>query len=257
MINYRNINIFFLVTFVTLVVTNMKTAIPFYAYLVLALIYFLILAAGSYFIRANFFVRAINNGPTSEKEIALTFDDGPVTKYTPEILQILKEQKVEAVFFCIGARVDEHQSICRQIIDEGHLIGNHSYSHDRWFDLYSSKKMAKDLSAMNESLKNTTGLVPHFFRPPYGVTNPNLARAIERGNYITIGWNLRSLDTVIKDEKRLLQKLLRGSKPGGIILLHDKCEVTVKILRQLITELRARGFQISRLDKMLKLTPYA
>jgi len=117
--------------------------------------------------------------------------------------------------------------------------------------------MQDDLQQMNDTAKSVTGLTPKFFRPPYGVTNPNLKKAVEQGNYTSIGWNVRSLDTVIRDENRLLRSVLKRVKPGSILLFHDTSETTVKILRQLISRLRENGYVILRLDKLIKLEPYA
>ena len=109
---------------------------------------------------------------------------------------------------------------------------------------------------MDDAMKKITGLAPKLFRPPYGVTNPNLKKAIIDGDYISIGWNIRSLDTVIKDEKKLMQKVTRAVRPGAIILFHDTSKTMLNILPAFIKYLLAEGYTITRLDKMLKLNPY-
>ncbi len=139
---------------------------------------------------------------------------------------------------------------------EGHIIGNHSFSHHRFFDLFSANKMLGDLKQMSESCQTTTGNTPRFFRPPYGVTNPNLKKAIFRGGFISIGWSIRSFDTVTRNENRLLQKILGSLKPGAILLLHDTEEITVQILPRLLQGIRDKGYEIKRLDKLINLNPY-
>jgi peptidoglycan/xylan/chitin deacetylase (PgdA/CDA1 family) len=117
--------------------------------------------------------------------------------------------------------------------------------------------MLEDLRQMNQLVNEVTGLTPRLFRPPYGVTNPGVKKAVEEGGFVSIGWDLRSLDTVIRDENRLLEKVLRRVKPGSILLFHDTSEATVKMLPQLIRELRQREYRFVRLDKLIKLNPYA
>ena len=116
---------------------------------------------------------------------------------------MLKDSNAKAAFFCIGSRINENASILKQAYDEGHLIGNHTFSHHFWFDMFSSKKMLQDLRQMDAALAAVIGVQPKLFRPPYGVTNPNLKKAIVNGQYTPVGWSVRSLDTAIKDEEKL------------------------------------------------------
>jgi peptidoglycan-N-acetylglucosamine deacetylase len=227
-----------------------------WAYGLILLIYVSVLFCGSYFIQWGFFLKSICSANTNEKCIALSFDDGPAGAKTVRILDILKENNVEAAFFCIGKNMPGNEKLVKRISKEGHIIGNHSYSHHRFFDLFSSRKMLDDLQHMSRACLEITGLSPRFFRPPYGVTNPNLKKAVLRGGFISIGWSIRSLDTVIRNEERLLSKILSSLKPGAILLLHDTSETTVLILTRLLTAIREKGYQVIRLDKMINLNPY-
>lgn len=206
---------------------------------------------------SNFFINVKSKGDGSKNEVALSFDDGPAAAFTPQILDILRQHKVSAAFFCIGQRIAEHEDIVERIHAEGHVIGNHSYSHNFWFDMKSARGMRKDLQMANEEIMQHAGVQPRLFRPPYGVTNPNLAKAIETGNYIPVGWSIRSLDTVIKDEQKLMERVTANIRPGDIFLFHDHCEATVKILPALIEHIRGKGFTIQRVDKLLKVPAYA
>jgi peptidoglycan/xylan/chitin deacetylase (PgdA/CDA1 family) len=257
MLNYRNVNIFFILFILIWVLLDGHYSFSPSAYGWILLVYVFVLFCGSYFIQWGYFFKSVCSAGNKEKEIALSFDDGPAVSFTPAILDLLKEKKIETVFFCIGKKIPGNENILRRIVEEGHIIGNHSYSHHPLFDLFGSGKMLEDLQEMNETVKGITGLTPNFFRPPYGVTNPNLKKAIERGGFIPIGWNVRSMDTVIRDENRLMQKVLRSVKPGSIVLFHDTSAATVKILRNLIDQIQHKGYRIVRLDKMLKLNPYA
>ncbi|MBC8034962.1 MAG: polysaccharide deacetylase family protein, partial [Chitinophagaceae bacterium] len=125
-----------------------------------------------------------------------------------------------------------------------------------WFDLYSASKMHADLRLMDEQVKKVTGLTPHLFRPPYGVTNPTVKKAIIKGKYIPVGWSVRSMDTVMKDETKLLNKLNTSLKPGAVFLFHDTSKITLSVLPRFIEYAKQKGYEIIRLDKMLNLHPY-
>lgn len=222
----------------------------------LLLIYISVLFCGSYFIQWNFFLQSFNGAQTREKCIALTFDDGPAGEKTTRVLDILLENNAQATFFCIGKNMDGNDRSLNRMTAEGHIIGNHSYSHHRLFDLFSSRKMLQELRLTSETCRKITGRSPRFFRPPYGVTNPNLKKAVLRGGFISVGWSVRSFDTVIRQEDRLLKRILKSIRPGAIILLHDTSDTTLAILPRLLTAVRENGYSIVRLDKMLNLNPY-
>ncbi|MBS1934924.1 MAG: polysaccharide deacetylase family protein [Bacteroidetes bacterium] len=257
MLNFRNTTVLFVLLLVVLMVLNFYMHIPVFIYIALALIYSFILFLGSYFIQLNFYIKAICKSETTKKEIALSFDDGPAVSFSPEILNVLEEHNVKVAFFCIGNRIEGNEKIVRDMYEQGHVIGNHSFSHHLWFDLFSSKKMLADMKQMNERMKDVIGVAPKLFRPPYGVTNPNLKKAIIKGDYTTIGWNVRSMDTVINDEKKLVEKMKKAISPGAIILFHDTSKTTLNILPEFIKYVKAEGYDITRLDKMLNLNPYA
>ncbi|MBC7903065.1 MAG: polysaccharide deacetylase family protein, partial [Gemmatimonadaceae bacterium] len=194
---------------------------------------------------------------TTQKKIAISFDDGPAMSFTPEILEILREKNVAATFFCIGKRIAGNDQMLSDIHAQGHLIGNHSFSHHFWFDLFSTKKMLADVNSMNHEVDRVIGLKPRLFRPPYGVTTPNMRNVMKRGGYQAIGWNIRSLDTVIKDPVRLRKKIEGMIQPGAVILLHDTSAATTEMLAALIDNIRAKGYEFERIDKLLNIEAYA
>ena len=254
--NNRVFNIFYIILILLWIWADRHLQMGAAIYGWLLLIYVSVLFCGSYFIRMGFFMKSICSIRTGEKIIALSFDDGPAGKKTSRILDILKENKVEAAFFCIGKNMPENEDILKRMIDEGHMIGNHSNSHNSLFDLYSSKKMLNELELASQTCQDITGYYPRFFRPPYGVTNPNLKKAVLKGGFISIGWSIRSYDTVIGNEERLQTRILERLKPGAILLLHDSSESTLKILPRLLKEIRNKGYKMIRLDKMINLNPY-
>ena len=236
---------------------HVKYGIPVYLYPLLFVVYSLIVFYGCYYIGSNFFIKVVCSADTDKKEIAISFDDGPATNFTPQILQLLKEENIKAAFFCIGNRIPGNEKIVKQLQEDGHIIGNHSYSHHFWFDMFSSKKMLEDMRLMDQAMKAVTGLQPKLFRPPYGVTNPNLKKAIIKGNYTPVGWSVRSMDTVIKNETKLLDKIKGGLKPGAVFLFHDTSNTTLQVLPRFFKEVKNQGYHIVPLDKLLHLSPYA
>lgn len=257
MLNFRNTNIFFIALLAVLIGVHINYGLPIIAYCLLLIAYSLIVFWGCYYVGSNFFINIVCKAETEKKEIAISFDDGPAENYTPQILAILKAEQVKATFFCIGKRIAGNEAILKQAQAEGHIIGNHSYSHHFWFDMYSTPKMQEDLKQMDKETERVIGVKPKLFRPPYGVTNPNLAKAIKKGGYTPVGWSVRSLDTVAKDENQLLNKINAGIRPGAVFLFHDTCKITLKVLPQFIQEVKNRGYNIIPLDKLLALQPYA
>jgi peptidoglycan/xylan/chitin deacetylase (PgdA/CDA1 family) len=257
MLNFKNTNIVFVLAVLLLAGIHLLYGLSVWAYVALAFIYSLVVFYGCYFVDSNFFFPVICSAKTARKEIAITFDDGPAVNCTPEILKVLRDFRVHGAFFCIGNRIAGNEELLKEVDRQGHIIGNHSFSHHFWFDLFPAEKVKKDLASMDDALLKVIGRKPRLFRPPYGVTNPNLKKAVFAGRYTAVGWNIRSLDTVISDEQKLLNRVIRGLKPGGIILFHDTSRTTLNILASLIRHVKANGYEIVRLDKLLNLEPYA
>jgi len=221
------------------------------------MLYLLIVFYGCYYIRSGFFMPVICSFPASGKQIVLSFDDGPLLAFTPDVLNILDKHQAPAIFFCIGKRAETHSNLLDEIVHRGHVIGNHSYSHHRFFDFWSAGKMLADLQKMDQVTEKHTGLKPKLFRPPYGVMNPNLRKTIINGNYTPVGWNMRSFDTMAQSPDKLLNKLLNALQPGKIYLFHDSMNITTNILDQFLQEVKSRGYTVVALHKVLNLQPYA
>ncbi|MCK7560117.1 polysaccharide deacetylase family protein [Chitinophaga sedimenti] len=258
MLKYSTIRILFAAAFCgSLVFHFMNGPVAWWVWMMMGVCFAAVLAWGATDISLSFFTPVHNRAVTTEKQVAISFDDGPARSHTPEILDILKEHQVPGAFFCIGERAAQEPGLLQRIHAEGHVIGNHSYSHAFWFDMYGAAKMLEELRMADAAIAAAISHQPKLFRPPYGVTNPNLAKAIRSGGYSTIGWSIRSLDTVAKDTQLLLQRVLKNVRPGDIFLFHDTCRITVQILPELIETLRQRGFSIVRVDKLLNVKAYA
>ena len=252
MLNFKNTLIAFLL--ITLVLLFTKASI--YWVVLVFFIFDAILFWGSYFIHSNFYLKAYCKGSNAKKQIAISFDDG-VHQNTTKILSILKENNTLATFFVIGKNIENQEMILQQMDREGHIIGNHSYSHSYFFDFYFSSKIKRELQQTQALIEHAIHKKSIWFRPPYGVTTPHIAKAVRQLNYATIGWNIRSLDTVTYDDTTLLTRLKKQLKPGAIVLFHDSCSITVNTLTAFIHYVKNEGYEIVGMDQLLNLQPYA
>lgn len=257
MLTFRNTNIVFVMLMVTLLVLSFYMHISLWVFITIAFVYSLVIFYGSYYVGSNFFMKVICSGNTNEKKLAISFDDGPALAHSNEVLDILEKHKVPAAFFCIGNRVSGNEKLLKRMHEQGHIIGNHSYSHHFWFDMFPANKMLEDIKAANKIISETIAVQPQLFRPPYGVTTPGMKKALEAGNFIPVGWNIRSMDTMIKDDQKLFNKVSAALKPGAILLFHDTCASTVRMLPAFITDAKQKGYEFVRLDKLINKEAYA
>lgn len=240
-----------------MVLLNHFSAIGIGYFITIILLWFLIVLWGSFFISSNYHVKSLcGNSLEKEKIIALTFDDGP-NENTLQVLDLLKKYDAKAAFFCIGKNIEKHPEIVQRTIAEGHTVGNHSYSHSHFFDFFRKKKLIEELEKTDALLEKFTGNKINLFRPPYGVTNPSIRRALEITNHKVIGWNIRSLDGVVKDEKVLYDRIVKRVAPGGIVLLHDTSQHSVNVLEQLLQFLEKNNYTVVSLEQLLNIKAYA
>lgn len=223
----------------------------FWVYTACFLAFSAVVVWGSFDIELGYFVNSITHKRTKTNEIALTFDDGP-TEFTPKFLDLLKENKIKATFFCIGKQIEKYPEIFQRIIAEGHTVGNHTYSHSNNTGFLSASKMMEEIEKCDEVMSKTGYIKTDLYRPPFGVTNPNIAKAIKRTHKKSIGWNVRSLDTVTDDEKKIFKRITKGLKKGSIILLHDTSEKTYNVLVDLLLFLKDKEYSTFTVDSITK-----
>ena len=172
------------------------------------------LVYASYSIRSEIYLRSFCRKRTGEKVIALTFDDGP-------------------------------DPICR------FLKAGNSRQYLCLFPLYRLSRMKKDLQTCQSELERVTSQPVTLFRPPFGVTNPTIAKAVRQLGYTSIGWNIRTLDTQQPSPEKVLDRIRKGLKPGSIILLHDRMPNSGQLVKQILDLLKKQGYTIVRLDELL------
>lgn len=256
MITHKNISIFFVFLLLSLVLVNFYTAIDGAWFIAIVIIWLGINAFGSSRISSGYHVKAFCNNPSEkEKKIALTFDDGP-GPFTLEVLELLKKYNAKATFFCIGKNIEIHPEIVKQIIAEGHLVGNHSYSHSPFFDFYNAAAITEELQKTDSLLEKFTPGKINFFRPPYGVTTPSIRRALKITEHQVIGWNIRSLDGGTKDQDLIFNRIIKRISPGGIVLLHDTASHSVLVLERFLQFLQQNNYKVISTEELLNLKAY-
>jgi len=256
---YVRLNILILSTFVLWGIAAVFAA-PWWFYVLVLVVSLTITYFGTTQIASNFHLpthcKAVNS---DKKEIAITFDDGVLNPMQSNlVLDILKQYEVPATFFCIGKNLvsEEQIQVLKRMDAEGHIIGNHSFSHANLFDFFSSKRVVQEILETDQLIEKHLNKKPLFFRPPYGITTPNIAKAMRQVEHQTIGWSLRSLDTVIKEEKMLLKRVQKKLKKGSIILFHDHLECHPRFLPLFLDYLLKEGYTVVGLDQLLQLQAY-
>jgi peptidoglycan-N-acetylglucosamine deacetylase len=256
MFNFRSLTfIFFILLLLMNVFVFIGYTVHLFFYILLISSYIAISVTASFFICSGFHMKALCRRKTSQKVIAITYDDGPHPENTIAILDILKD-RVKATFFCTGSKIQGNEELLKRMNDEGHLVGTHSHSHSIWFDFFSAEKMKKELKLSEDLIYNILGKKPLLFRPPYGVINPMLKKALASFSYQVIGYSNRSLDTVTKDENKVIGRILRKLQPGDIILLHDTVHYSASLLRNLLSRINERGYTVIGLEELFNIQAY-
>jgi peptidoglycan/xylan/chitin deacetylase (PgdA/CDA1 family) len=200
------------------------------------------------------------HGAKDQKNVALTFDDGPSVPCTSQVLDILKEHGVRATFFLVGQNVDRHPDLAKRILDEGHVIGNHTYSHRNLVRM-SFKDAQREIKMGEESIARATGVRPTLFRAPFGRLTGKVLKYTQEINLSAIEWTISPRDWKRPPENIIVKRVMSQVKNGSIILLHDGRNdfdeadriQTVEALPQLIEQLQMRGYKIVTVPEILAL----
>jgi peptidoglycan/xylan/chitin deacetylase (PgdA/CDA1 family) len=229
--------------------------VGFQVYLLFGISYILMLFFGVVFTQLNLFVDHELAGDARYNEIALSFDDGPNPESTEKVLSKLSRYGVKATFFIIGKNAEKHPELVEKIVEAGHIVGNHSYHHSKKFDFIKTKEIVAEIEKANTVIQNIIGKKPLYFRPPFGITHPRIARAIRQTKMKPVAWSLRTYDTTRSKEKviKLLKKKLNG---GDIILLHDNHKEVLDILDFVIPFAEESGFKFVNIDQLLNIKAY-
>jgi peptidoglycan/xylan/chitin deacetylase (PgdA/CDA1 family) len=212
---------------------------------------------------ASFPVPTIIRGGRQSRCIALTFDDGPAPPYSEAILELLRERQIKATFFLCGKNVERYPEVARRIRQEGHAIGNHTYSHPFLY-FHSGGFMAREIDRTQQIIEEVTGIRPRFFRPPYGVRWPGLHGILAERGMRLVNWSDTGYDWKF-DTEGIIRAALKHLGPGSIILLHDGLETrpprpvdqsrTVRALPAIFDYAQAAELKLVTLDELLGMKP--
>ena len=200
----------------------------------------------------------VYSGDTSRKSVALTFDDGPDPRYTPQVLNILKKRHIKATFFVCGDMVKKHPELLKRIVREGHAIGNHTDTHPH-LETRTLVEVGKEIDDCQTEILKVTGVKSNLFRCPRGFLNGKIVHsAIVRG-YKVIQWSLAFDRSAIKDSRKLRNRVVDAARPGDFILMHDGSNTssiqrtpTIRELDSLVLGLSNRGFTFDTVPGLLE-----
>lgn len=192
-------------------------------------------------------VLALTRQESVEKKIAITFDDGPHPYYTPQLLDGLKERGVTATFFLTGEGAEQNPEIVRRMYEEGHLIGNHTYSHLQ-LNESNGERFKQELIRTNEILAEITGEEVQYVRPPYGSWNRQFEKEL---NMIPVLWTIDPLDWCSNNAACIAQKVCAKAEENAIILMHDQYKTSVTAALEIIDTLIAQGYEFVTVEEIL------
>lgn len=209
-------------------------------------------------LRAKYKSTFLLNGSSSKREIALTFDDAPDDNFTPQVLDALKKEGVRATFFVVGNRAQAHPEIVRRMIEEGHVVGNHSWNHANLPKL-GDADFRDQILRTDQVIESLTGYRPTFVRPPYGNISENQIQWLASQHKVIVNWDIDSLDWKGLDAERVKTNVLAHAHPGAIVLQHsaggtgEDLTGTVQALPGIIKKLRNDGVKLVTVPELLDL----
>lgn len=193
--------------------------------------------------------RATSANITNEiqKKVALTFDDGPDGRYTELLLDGLKERNVRATFFVTGKKAEEFPQIIKRMDEEGHLIGNHTYSHMQ-LTKGQEEEFKKELQKTSDIIQKLTGKSTEFVRPPYGTWEKRFEDEL---SMFPVLWTVDPLDWCSKDASKVIGKVVSKVKENDIILMHDQYKSSITAALSIVDTLKKEGYEFVTVDEII------
>lgn len=193
-------------------------------------------------------------GSPEEKKIYLTFDAGYENGYTPAILDALKKHNAKATFFVVGNYIKTSPDLIKRMVEEGHTVGNHTYSHPDMSKIADEASFKKEMESLESLYQETTGQeLEKFYRPPQGkYSEQNLKMANDMG-YKTVFWSLAYVDWYVDKQPthdQAFDKLMGRIHPGAVVLLHSTSKTNAEILDELLTKWEAEGYTFGTLQEL-------
>ena len=199
---------------------------------------------------------------TTERAVALSFDDGPHPRCTPAMLEVLERYRVPATFFLIGRNVEKHPALARRIAQNGHEIGNHTFSH-RILPLLGDEEARREIRVAGEIISATTGFMPAFLRPPMGLFIKRTMDLIEECGHTAVVGDVYPRDPHHPGCHKIYQRVISRVRPGSIIILHDGGNTrhvdrsqTVEATEKIILQLHNEGYRFLTISNLTRLKPF-
>lgn len=193
------------------------------------------------------------HGDLNKKELYITFDAGYDNGYTRQILDTLKKHGVKAAFFVVGPFIEENPDLVKRMVDEGHIVGNHSYSHPDMRDK-SQREFLRELARTEEAFRQVTGRqMPKFYRPPQGKFSLENLKWASRAGYTTVLWSSAYVDWNTDDQPSqdyAFKKIGQRTFDGAVFLLHSTSATNARILDRQLTKWEARGYEFKNVDSL-------
>ncbi len=193
-------------------------------------------------------------GDTSKKVLYLTFDEGYENGNTGKILDTLKELKIPAAFFVVKPYIDTQPDLIKRMVDEGHVVGNHTVHHPSIAQIHDKEKFQAEFSGVENAFKELTGQdMPKFFRPPMGKYSKRSLQMTKDLGYKSVFWSFAYKDWLVNDqpsESYALEKIRKGAHPGSIMLLHAVSNTNAKILPTILKTLQDEGYEFKSLTEL-------
>ena len=209
----------------------------------------------------NFFGKVFVESQTNQKVVALTFDDGPYSPYTEQLLDILKENNVKATFFLIGQNAEKNPELVKRIAQDGHQLGNHTYHH---VDLLKNDKktIEEEIDRTSQVIAAITGVVPHVVRPPHGFRDLVVMEIMDERHLKVVEWSVMSRDWTNPGVEVIVDRTVKRVRNGSIVLLHDGDGIdskasriqSIEATRRIIQILRDQGYEFVTVDEILAKT---
>ncbi|MBR5470642.1 MAG: delta-lactam-biosynthetic de-N-acetylase [Oscillibacter sp.] len=197
---------------------------------------------------------AVYAGDPKEKVLYLTFDAGYENGCTEKILDILKKHQVPAAFFLVGNYIEKNGDLVRRMVEEGHIVGNHTMHHPDMSKLSDPDAFAKELQELEALFQTTTGKeLPKFYRPPQGLYSEENLKAAQKLGYKTVFWSLAYVDWNNNNQPtkdHAFSKLLPRTHNGAVVLLHSTSQTNAEILDELLTKWKAEGYTFQSIDRL-------
>ena len=190
---------------------------------------------------------------TAQKVVAMTFDDGPHPTHTPRLLKILRDRNIKATFYLVGKNAKAYPAIVRQMIAEGHEIGNHTWTHGSLTSM-SDDQIRRELKMSADAVYAAAGYRPQTIRPPYGAVNARVKQLIySEFGYPTIMWSVDPQDWRRPGVSVVTSRIVNGAHPGAILLAHDIHAPTIEAMPSTFDQLLAKGYRFVTVSQLMNI----